>query len=132
MTAIHCNLFRDYHKGHAPLQRDFVRHLVGCLGIVWEVEVDGPPALEVVVRTQGDRLTVNLINRGAGETLSPRRVQFDDLPPIEGIRIAVRRAEPPRSVTLEPSADPVHWTWADGILSITVPSVRIHDILVIS
>ena len=45
---------------------------------------------------------------------------------------AIVRSERPRAVTLEPSADPVNWTWADGTLAIIVPSVRIHDIVVIS
>jgi hypothetical protein len=85
-----------------------------------------------VTRTQNGTLSVNLVNRGAGETLSPRRVQFDDLPPIQGVQLTIQRAERPRAVTLEPSADPVSWTWAEGVLSITVPSVRIHDIVVIS
>lgn len=131
VTSVHGNLFREYYNGHTPLLRDFIGGLVDRLAIDWEVEVDGPPALEVVTRTQGDRLAINLINRGAGEMLSPRRVQFDDLDPIERVKLTVRRPERPRSVRLEPGADPAPWTWADGVLSITVPSVRIHDIVVI-
>jgi hypothetical protein len=131
VTAIHCNLFRDYHKGHAPLQRDFVRHLVDRLGIAWEVEVDAPPSLEVVTRSQGGKLAINLINRGAGEMTSPRRVQFDDLPPVTDVTITVRQPERPLSVTLEPSADPVPWTWTNGMMSIQVPVIRIHDIVVV-
>jgi hypothetical protein len=34
-------------------------------------------------------------------------------------------------VTLEPSADPVPWTWASGRLAVTIPAVRIHEILVV-
>ncbi len=131
VTSIHGNIFRDYHKGHMPLLRQYIGNLVDRLGIEWEVEVDGPPSLEVVTRTQHGQLAVNLINRGAGETLSPRRVQFDDLPPIDRVRVSIRTPEAPRAVTLEPSADPVPWTWANGVLSVMIPAVRIHEILVV-
>jgi hypothetical protein len=77
-------------------------------------------------------LVINLLNRGAGETLSGRRVQFDDLPAIENIGITIQRETRPQSVQLQPSLDPVNWTWQDGVLSIRVPSVRIHDIVVIT
>ena len=131
VTSIHGNFFHEYYNGHTPLLRHFIGNLVDRLGIDWEVEVDGPPVLEVVIRTQHGRLAVNLVNRGAGETLSPRRVQFDDLPPIQRVKVSVRMPQTPRSVTLEPSADPVHWTWANGRLSVTIPAVRIHEILVV-
>jgi hypothetical protein len=131
VTSVHGNVFREYFNGHAPLLRDFIGGLIDRLDIAWEVEVDGPPALEVVTRTHHGRIAINLVNRGAGETLNPRRVQFDEVDPIEHVSITVRHDARPRSVTLEPSADPVQWTWADGVLSIMVPSVRIHDIVVI-
>lgn len=131
VTSIHGNVFREYYNGHTPLLRDFIRGLIERLRIDWEVQVEGPPALEVVTRTQGEKLAVNLINRGAGEMLSPRRVQFDDLEPIERVTITVRREDRPRSVSLEPGADPVQWMWIDGVLSITVPSVRIHDVVIV-
>jgi len=132
VTAIHGPIFEDYHSGHPPLTRDLIRSLVDRLGIAWEVEVTGPPALEIVTRTQGDRLAINLINRGAGEMLSPHRPQFDELDPIGRVLVRVRHDERPHRVTFEPSADPVNWSWADGVVSIIVPSVRIHDIVVIA
>ena len=132
VTAIHGAIFEDYHSGHPPLTRAFMRSLVDRLGIAWEVEITGPPSLEVVTRTQGDHLAINLINRGAGETLSPHRPQFDELTPIERVLVQVRRDECPRRVSFEPSADPVTWSWQDGVVSIVVPSVRIHDIVVIA
>lgn len=132
VTSIHGNIFRDYYKTHAPLTRDFIDGLIRRLDIDWEIEVDGPAALEVIARTQGDQLVINLLNRGAGETLSGRRVQFDDLPAIENIGITIQRETRPQSVQLQPSLDPVNWTWQDGVLSVRVPSVRIHDIVVIA
>lgn len=132
ITTIHGSFFEHYHGEHPPLAREFLESLLDRLGISWEVTVDGPPALEVVTRTQGDQLAVNLINRGAGETLSPRRVMFEDLPPITNVGLSIQRDEPPRSVRLEPSADPVPWTYNNGELKITVPAVRIHDIVVVA
>jgi hypothetical protein len=132
VTSIHGPIFDDYHSGHPPLTRDLIRAIVDRLGIQWEVEVMGPPSLEVVTRTQNGALAINLINRGAGETLSPHRVQFDELPSIDRVLLKVQRPERPDSVSLEPGADPVNWSWANGELSIIVPSIRIHDVVVIA
>jgi hypothetical protein len=132
VTSLHGNIFRDYLQSHSPLARTFIGSLIDRLGIEWEVEVDGPPILEVVTRSQGDLLVINLINRGAGETLSPHRVQFEDLPAIENVGITVQCETRPSTVSLQPSLDPLPWSWADGILTIKVPSIRIHDIVVIA
>ncbi|MGI8483711.1 MAG: alpha-L-fucosidase [Thermomicrobiales bacterium] len=132
VTVVHGPFFEQYHNEHPPMARRFLDELIDRLNISWEVVVDGPPALEVTVRTQDDQLAINLINRGAGETLSPRRVMFDDLTPIANVCIKVSRQEAPHSIRLEPSDDPVPWAYLNGTLDITVPVVRIHDIVVIA
>jgi alpha-L-fucosidase len=132
VTAIHGPIFRDYHLGHYPGLRDFVGGLVDHLGIDWRATLEAPPRLEMILRQAGDRLLVNLINRGAGEALSPRRVVVEELPPVEHVTVRVRRADPPRRVVSVPADRPVDWDHVDGVLSVRLPRVDIHTVVAIS
>ncbi len=132
ITAAHGPLFRAYFIRHYPLVRRIVAGLVDSLGIDWAVEADGPPQLEVILRRKDGNLMVNLINRGAGETLSANRVIVDDLPPIENVKVRVRLDAEPSSVALVPSGKKLDCSYAGGICCITVPRVPIHEVVVVA
>lgn len=129
IVAAHGPLFRNYFKGHYPLLRRFIGDLIGRLEIPWTVTVDGPAWVEPVVRRQGERLVVNLINRGAGETLSPSRIMIEELPAAEEVVVRVRREQPPLEVTAVGAE--VAWSHHGGELLIAVPSVAIHSVIAI-
>lgn len=131
VVAIHGAFFHNYFAMHFPRIRACFEDLVTRLGIEWTVELAAPAWVEVVCRQQGDALMVNLINRGCGETLSPQRAIIEELPLVDSVTVAVRRECPPASVTLEPDGTPLPWDYADGILGVTLPAVRIHDIVAI-
>jgi hypothetical protein len=132
ILAVHGPLFRDYYLGHYPLLRRFIGELVDKLGLPWTVTISAPPRLELVQRRKDGKLVVNLINRGAGEALSPRRVIVEELPPVNDVIVCVRMDAAPHSVTAVPSAPAPEWRYADGLLEIRVPSVAIHTALMIA
>ena len=129
VVAVHGPLCRSYFKGHYPLLRRFFGDLVARLDIPWSVTVAGPPRLELVTRRRAGQLLVNLINRGAAETLSPTRVHLEELAPITDITVRVRRAAPPSVVTAV--GMDVDWRHADGVLTISVPRLDIHGVVAI-
>ena len=131
VVAIHGDYFRNYFAMHFPRIRAHFDDLVAGLDIEWTVELAAPSWIEVVCRRQDGALMVNLLNRGAGETLSPQRTIVEELPPVEMVTVAVRAARPPSSVVLEPDGAPLPWTYADGIIGITLPAIRTHDIVAI-
>lgn len=131
ITAVHGPLFRDYFLGHYPLLRRFIAGLVDRLRIPWEVTVEAPPRLELIARRKDGALVVNLINRGAGEALSPNRVIVEELPPVTDVAMCIRRETVPASVTITPDGSPVSWTHAKGTLTIEIPSVAIHSAVVV-
>jgi hypothetical protein len=93
--------------------------------------VEGPPHLEMVLRQKNGRLLVNLLNRGSGETLSPNRVIVEELPPIQHVVVRLRRDRPPKSVTIVPSDVNIDWSYRDGWVTVNVPRVDIHRVLVV-
>lgn len=131
VVAIHGAFFQNYFAMHFPRIRACFEDLVAELDIDWTVELAAPSWIEVICRHQDGALMVNLLNRGSGETLSPQRTIVEDLPSVEIVTVAVRKPAPPSSVVLEPDGTPLPWNYADGIVGVTLPAVRIHDIVVI-
>lgn len=131
VVAIHGAFFQNYYAMHFPRIRACFEDLVADLDIDWTVELAAPSWIEVICRRQNGALMVNLLNRGTGETLSPQRTIVEDLPPVEIVTVAVRKPTPPCSVVLEPDGTPLPWNYADGIVGVTLPAVRIHDIVAI-
>jgi alpha-L-fucosidase len=131
VVAIHGSIFRDYLLGHYPLLRQFISALIDGLGIPWEVSVEAPPRLEMIARRKDDRLVINLVNRGAGEALSPHRVIVEELPAVTNVVLRIRRDCAPQSVMVAPDGPTPTWTYADNLLTIEVPRVDIHSAVVV-
>ena len=131
VVAVYGPIFRNYYLGHSPALRELIGNLLDGLGIPWMAGVDGPPHLEMVLRQKNGRLLVNLLNRGAGETLSPNRVIVEELPPIQHVVVRLRRDRPPKSVTIVPSDVNINWSYRDGLVTVNVPRVDIHRVLVV-
>ena len=77
-----------------------------------------------------DRLLVNLLNRGASETLSPSRPILEAIEPVRDVRFRVRLDKAPGQVTLAPSGAKIEWSHTGGWCHVTVPEVAIHEIVV--
>ena len=131
VTAIHGPFFHNYAARHYPAQRRLFSEIVEDLDIPWTVEATDDPRLEVITRRRDETLLVNLINRGAGETLSPTRVTVDVLPPLLDITVRVRRESVPDSVSLEPTDQRIRWEYDDGVVSVAIPRLDIHEVLII-
>jgi len=129
ILAVHAPLFRAYFALHDPRLRRFIDTLVRGLNIEWTVRLEGPPWAELIAREKDGAFMLNIVNRGAGETLSPNRTILDELPPLTDLTLYVRRDSPPREVRLLPSRVDLPWTYADGELRIRVPLVHIHEVV---
>ncbi len=131
VTAIHGPIFRDYFLDHYPLLRRFIGGLIEGLDILWEVTVEAPPWLELIARRKDGKLVVNLINRGAGEALSPNRVIVEELPPVTDVVLRIRRTHAPESVVVVPDNTTPWWACEGGTLTIKIPRVAIHSAVVV-
>jgi hypothetical protein len=131
VVAVYGPIFRNYYSGHSPALRELVGNLLEGLGIRWMADVEGPPHLEMVLRQKNGKLLVNLLNRGSGETLSPKRVIVEELPPIQHVVVRLRTDRRPKSVTIIPSDVHIDWSYRDGLVTVNVPRVDIHRVLVV-
>ena len=131
IIAVHGPIFRNYYTDHAPSLREFIGKLVDELNIPWAATVEGPPQVEMVLRQKEGKLLVNLINRGAGEAFSANRNTVENLPPIENLLVRVPRTSAPKSVAIAPSDAKMTWAYKNGLVTIKVPQLDIHRVVII-
>jgi hypothetical protein len=98
---------------------------------------DAPETVEVVLRCQGDRQIVHLVNMAPGERHVYRAGTrsyplIKSLPRVRECRVSIRRSERPASVRLQPEDQPVDdWDYQAERLTFVVPPFDIHQMVVI-
>ena len=92
------------------------------------VEVSGSHDVDVCVARNHGKLLVNLVN-----TAGPHRTQsiLDSIPPVGPLTVTLRHATKPSKVTLEPAGQPLPFDYRDGKIQLTVPTVAIHEVIVV-
>jgi len=118
-------------RQHHPYLREFI----GRVAIeVWpqpDLAVDGPPCLDVSLRkTAQGHVVVHLLNRANVPTSTDHSL-IDYVPPVGPVTVRLRCPGEPRHVEWIPGREVVQWSWTDGMLKATVPSVDVHGALLI-
>jgi hypothetical protein len=131
IVAIHGPVFKDYFLGHYPRLRMFLAEIFNSFNIPWLVTLTASPRLEMILRQKEEKMLVNLINRGAAEMLYSHRVMVDEVLPVTDVTVKIRRSAKPESVSIIPDNTKVNWSYADGFITVHLPQVKIHEVLVI-
>jgi hypothetical protein len=120
-----------YFRSHHPWLRELIGGLAAELFPDPAVKVEGPPGLDVSLRTTRDgKLSVHLLNT-TGMPLPDRYGFTDFIPPLGTIAVTIKTAKRPAAVTWVPDGGTLDWSWADGVLKATVPKLKIHGALVV-
>lgn len=131
VAAVYGPVASIYFRSHHPWLREFIGKLTAPLFPDPAVKVEGPNCLDVSLRTTRDgRLSVHLLNT-AGRPLPDRYGFTDFIPPLEDIRLTIKTAARPKSVTWVPDGGALDWSWSGGCLTVTVPKLKIHGVVVI-
>jgi hypothetical protein len=127
IAAVYGPIGQIYASNHAAALRQFCGRIAARL-ITPLVRVEGPPSLEVVLRTKEGRLLVHLLNL-TGMQVGAEYVAGDFIPAIGPLRVEIRMARPPANPVLEPGGRPIAGAYRTGVWSATIPRVEIHDII---
>lgn len=130
IAAVYFDYGTKYCQLPMSVARDYMAGLVRELFPAPRVEVTGSHGVDVVVNARGEQLLVNLINTSGpqGTRTSP---VFDTIPPIGPLTVTVNDNRSPRKVTLQPGNRKVKHTFKKDRLTLTVPELAVHDIVVI-
>jgi len=129
---IPANVFRAFDRMRHPLLRQFVGEMTRKLTGTMEIEVDAPLCIDVTLRRKGDKTIVHLVNRASGIPNQPNNGGIDEIPPVGPIKITIKTSSQPTKVALAfEKRQPLTWKHSAGKLTITVPSVHIHEAVVV-
>ena len=130
-AAVYGPVASIYFRSHHPWLREFIGSLAADVFPDPTVQIDGPFCLDVALRTTRDgRLSVHLLN--TANMPVPDRYGFTDfIPPLENVRVTIKLPAKPRSVSWVPDGGALDWSWSGGRLTVTIPRLKIHGVVVI-
>ncbi|RPI03372.1 MAG: hypothetical protein EHM72_01710 [Calditrichaeota bacterium] len=130
IAAVYLNLGERYLDGKVTAIRDFLDELVDTLYPNPTVTVEGTGYVDVTLNRMGDRLAVNLVN-SSGPHADDLVYVYDEILPLGELTVTVQLEKRPKSVSLEPSKQKTGMTYHEGKLTVTIPRIDVHEILVI-
>ncbi|MHB9036781.1 MAG: alpha-amylase family protein [Armatimonadota bacterium] len=131
IAAIYGPVALDFFNTRHPYLRQFIGSVVKRVFPNPAVQVDGLPCIDVALRnTKDGKLSVHLLNT-ASASRSEKYVAVDYIPPVGPVGVKVNVPKKPSAVKWIPDGGKLDWSWSSGVLSVTIPTVRIHGVLVI-
>ena len=95
------------------------------------VRLESPAWLEVALMRQGQRTLVHLVNPHSNRPVDGNYVCAEQILPVHDIVVHLARASRPARVRLEPEGAEPGWSYANGVLQVRVPRIKIHTAIVV-
>jgi len=129
--AVYGPVALGYLRAHHPALRQFIGEIAQQLFPNPAVSVEAPPCVDIALRrTPSGKLSLHLLNL-AGAQRGNYFLNTDFIPGVGLIKIRMRAPQEPQNVNWIPNLSPVEWTWENGTLTVTIPSLHIHGVLVV-
>lgn len=120
-----------YFHSHQPGLRALIGEAAKRLFPNPAVAVDGPPCIDVALRRTADgKLSVHLLNL-AGVQRAGAFLHTDFVPSVGPLKVTIAAPERPKRVRWVPDGGRLKWAWADGKVTVTVPSLHVHGVVVL-
>lgn len=119
---------QSYLQARNEYSRDFLAALVRELFPEPMVEVRGSRDVDVVINRQGERLAINLVNTAGPHESEPI---LESIPKVGPLQLTLREVKKPRKITLEPGGRSLPFESRRGVVTLEVPEVPIHEIVVV-
>ncbi len=133
IAAIYGPIGTAHHQVHSPWGRDLLGFVLGKL-YKSSVTVDGPPCVDLVLRKKNGHTLIHLNNTAGMPTKrgSDSGYYFTDyIPPTGPVTLHIRTGVRPKRVTLQPQGKRLRSTWKKGMLTVQVPNIDIHAVVVL-
>ena len=130
IAATYLNLGKSYNSGATSDSRDFLNALVRELFPKPIVEVKGSHYVDVTLNRKNNKLAVNLINTG-GPHANDNTFTFNEIPEVGPLNITIKTEREPQKITLEPEGKELAYQYKNGQISLTLPSLKIHNIIAV-
>ena len=128
IAATYFSLGLDYRDAPSFAVRSFLNELAGRMFTNPIVRVEGSADVDVCLMRNKGKLLVNLINTSGQHRTEP---VTKSIVPIGPLTVSIRQAVKPVKVTLQPSGEVPKFDYAAGTVNVTVPQLKIHEVVVI-
>ena len=128
--AIYGPMGSVFYRSHYPVIRQMLSDVMQKLFPQPIVELNAPACVDVSVRRQDDKLLVHLANT-VGMQVPASYAVIDFIPSLEQMELIVRLEKKPKKVYVVPDDFEVKTHWSDGKLSVLLPKLDIHSVVVI-
>ena len=128
--ALYLNMGEVCLSRNVPVIRYFLNSLVRELFPDPIVEVKGSQYVDVTINKVNDQLVINLVNT-AGPHDNEKILVYDEIPPVENLRISVRYPAKPKQVMLQPSNKQLAYKYENGKIYCKVEKLDIYEMIVI-
>ncbi len=128
IAAVYADIGQVYSSDRSPAIRELVSDLADRLFQKPMVKVRGSGDVDVCLMRKDGRLLVNLINTSGPHQTAPVQEQID---PVGPLTVTIRLECKPRRITLEPEGKRLKYKYRDGEVSLDVPKVEIHSVIVV-
>jgi hypothetical protein len=123
-------IFTDYITNGVRVYRDLVQQIITSLMGATMIVTNLPASAEVTVRSQTKRLIVHM-SHYIGEKKSKKLEVVDTKLPLHHITLKVKIGHKPSKLYLAPSLTPLEGVYDNGYLSVMIPELFGHQMLVI-
>ncbi|UCH62017.1 MAG: hypothetical protein JSU77_09420 [Fidelibacterota bacterium] len=130
IAAIYLNLGERYRNAATSVSRDFLSSIVRELFPQPLVEVIGSQYVDVTANRKDGKLAINLVNT-SGPHANEKVYVFDEISSVGPLDVFIRTKKKPRRISLEPGGRAIDYRYSDGKISLTLPSLDIHEIIVV-
>ena len=148
VAYIPCDIFRFFRRHRHPLACAFIGEVVGALAGRLAIRVSGPAGVDVVLRRQGKKSLVHLINTTGGApnrphdgiegipAIAPIEAEiYDEVLPVGPIKVKIQVKKKPKRVGLAFEKGTLKWKYRagqkGGQVTARIEQVHIHAALVI-
>ena len=76
------------------------------------------------------KLILNLVN-AAGPHDNEKVLVHDEIPPVGPLEITLNVPARPKKIMLQPENKPLSFTYREGAVQCSVPSLKIHEMIVV-
>lgn len=129
IAAVWGSVALAHFRTHRAALRTWIGEIVERL-FEPQVTTDAPPTVELALRrTRDGAAALHLLNL-TGVQRADRFLDADTISPVGPLTVRWRLPARPAQVTWEPDGTALEQTWADGTLTVVVPSLSIHGAIV--
>ncbi len=128
IAAFYMDLSTAYDQYRNPVFGKLIRSVIDTLIPNNTIKVEGSRYVHIVLGEKNGKTYIHLIN-SSGEHFNKNIMGYDELLPINGLKLSYRTGFKPISVTLWPSGEKINFKYKNDFVQVTVPQLKVHSII---